>query len=212
MSVFINRVRSRVYRKGYQGFSQSDYDNAAIAIGLVDENSPTKEELNKAVDYLIDKQSSQITEARDEQSQVTETLQQQKNTTEEEPMNDESKGEITFTNNFEKAGAIQEAFTANGIAATDIEVMGISGEIESKFEDHKTFIVEALKAWRNYQIQNGEQQSDEISSVLADIRTDAANFTNRTNASMTATADYINELRAKQRQEFMAFIERVKTN
>ncbi|MEM6755184.1 MAG: hypothetical protein AAF630_19700, partial [Cyanobacteria bacterium P01_C01_bin.38] len=69
-----------------------------------------------------------------------------------------------------------------------------------------------LKAWRNYQIQNGEQQADEIQGILADIRTDAANFTNRTNASMTATANYINGLRAKQREEFLAFIERVKTN
>lgn len=210
MNAFNSRVKSRLYKKGYQGFTKYDYTKAANAINLVDENNPTKEELEKAVNYLINKQLNQITEVRKEDNQIIEPLQQEQNV--EEPMQDESKGEITFSNNFEKAGAIQEALTANGIAVTDIEVMGISGEIESKFEDHKTFIVEALKAWRNCQIKNGEQQSDEISNILADIRVDAANFTNRTNASMTATANYINELRAKQRQEFMAFIERVKTN
>ncbi len=212
MNAFNSRVKSRLYKKGYQGFTKYDYTKAANAINLVDENNPTKEELEKAVNYLINKQLNQITEVREEDNQIIEPLQQEQKEEEEEPMQDESKGEITFTNNFEKAGAIQEAFTTNGIAATDIEVMGISGEIKNKFDDHKIFILEALKAWRNYQIQNGEQQSDEISSVLADIRTDAANFTNRTNASMTATANYINELRANQRQEFMAFIERVKTN
>lgn len=209
MNLFSSRVKARLYKKGYQGFTKDDYAEAALDIGLIDENNPTKEELEKAVSHLINKQTYQLTETDEE---VTKTLSQQENTTLYKQIQDETKGEITFTNNFEKAGAIQEAFTASGIEVSDIEVMGISGDIENKFSDHKTFIVSALKAWRNYQIQNGEQQADEIQGILADIRTDAANFTNRTNASMTATANYINGLRAKQREEFLAFIERVKTN
>lgn len=208
MSKFIKRIQTALSREGIKKtYAEIREELNAIAS---DPSNPSLDDI-KQVKESLSKQPSEITEVKEHDNQVTETLQQQKET-EEELVQDENKGEITFTNNFEKAGAIQEAFTANGIAATDIEVMGISGEIESKFEDHKLFIVEALKAWRNYQIKNGEQQADEISNVLADIRADAANFTNRTNASMTATADYINELRAKQRQEFMAFIERVKTN
>ncbi|MBE9212968.1 hypothetical protein IQ247_09765 [Plectonema cf. radiosum LEGE 06105] len=209
MSKFIKRIQSSLSREGIKKTSAEIREELnAIAS---DPSNPSLDDI-KEVKESLSRQSSQITEVEEEETKDIGHVNLSKRDEDEEPMQDESKGEITFTNNFEKAGAIQEAFTANGITATDIEVMGISGEIESKFEDHKTFIVEALKAWRNYQVQNGEQQADEISEVLADIRADAANFTNRTNASMTATANYINELRAKQRQEFMAFIERVKTN
>lgn len=210
MSNFNNRVKSRLYKKGYQGFSKDDYTQAAIAIGLVDENSPTKEELNKAVDYLIDKQSSQITEVREEENQVTETLQQQKNTTKEIPMNDESKGEITFNNNFEKAGALQKAFDDNGIVASDVESVTISGRLADTFTSHGAFIVEALQAWRNYRLEEEAKETDKVQSLLADIRTDSVVAQNKVNESINATAAFINDLRAKQREEFMNFIEQVK--
>lgn len=208
MSVFVNRVRSRLYRKGYQGFSQSDYDEAAIAVELLDENSPTKEELNKAVDYLIDKQSSQITER--EESRVTVNLPELEKTTEEEPMQDESKGEITFNNKFEKAGAIERIFGDNGITASDAEMLQISGSIENTFDNEQAFIVEALTAWESYQLANIQKQSDEIRNRLASIKTNEVAAANQMAEAMNATAAFIDGVRERHRQEFMQFIERMK--
>ncbi|NJO63583.1 MAG: hypothetical protein HC836_36950 [Richelia sp. RM2_1_2] len=207
MNAFNNRVRSRLYKKGYQGFTQIDYEDAAIAIGLADENSPTKEELSKAVDYLIDKQSSQLTETDDS---VTVTLRQQENITEEEPMQDDSKGEITFTNKFEKAGALERVFNDNGIVATDAEMLQMSGSIENTFDNEQAFIVDALGAWESYQLANIEKQSDEVRNRLASIRANEVAAANQMTESMNATAEFINGVRARHRQEFTDFIERMK--
>ncbi|NJN13055.1 MAG: hypothetical protein HC815_36085 [Richelia sp. RM1_1_1] len=201
MSAFNNRVKSRLYKKGYQGFTQTDYDDAAIAIGLIDENEPTKDELTKAVDYLIDKQSSQLSEVDTDK----ETLPKL-----EEPMQDESKGEIIFTNKFEKAGAIEKVFGESGITANDAEMLQISGTIENTFDNEQAFIVEALAAWENYQLANIEKQSDEVRNKLASIRANEVQAANQMAKSMNATAEFINGVRARHRQEFTSFVERMK--
>lgn len=55
MNTFHNRVKARLYRKRYLGFTQADYTDAATSIKVIDVNNPTKEELAKGVNYLIDK-------------------------------------------------------------------------------------------------------------------------------------------------------------
>lgn len=205
MNLFSSRVKARLYKKGYQGFTKDDYAEAAFAIGLVDENNPTKEELEKAVNYLIDKQSEQLTETDEE---VNVTLWQQEPT--EELTENECFGEITFNNSFEKAGAIQKAFEDNGIVATDVEAVTISGRLADTFTSHNSFILEALQEWREYRLSEESKESDKVRRLLADIRTDSVVASNKINESINATATFINDVRAKQREEFMNFLSQVR--
>ncbi|MGB3654064.1 MAG: hypothetical protein WBA41_23035 [Rivularia sp. (in: cyanobacteria)] len=207
MNLFSSRVKARLYKKGYQGFTKDDYAEAAFAIGLVDENNPTKEELEKAVSHLIDKQTYQLTETDEE---VNLMLRQQENTTEEKQIQDETKGEITFANRFEKAGAIQKAFEDNGIVASDVEAVTISGRLADTFTSHNSFILEALQEWREYRLSEESKESDKVRRLLADIRTDSVVASNKINESINATATFINDVRAKQREEFMNFLSQVR--
>jgi hypothetical protein len=207
MSKFIKRIQTALSREGIKKtYAEIREELNAIAS---DPNNPSLDDI-KQVKESLSKQSSQITEVREEENQVTETLQQQKNITEEEPMNDESKGEITFNNNFEKAGALQKAFDDNGIVASDVESVTISGRLADTFTSHGAFIVEALQAWRNYRLEEEAKETDKVQSLLADIRTDSVVAQNKVNESINATAAFINDLRAKQREDFMNFIEQVK--
>ncbi|MGB6297244.1 MAG: hypothetical protein WBF90_13830 [Rivularia sp. (in: cyanobacteria)] len=77
---FINIVRNRLYKKGYQGFTKQEFIDCAIDLGLSDMDNPTKEELNKAVEFLIDKQLNQLSKVEEEELLVNETSQQQEET------------------------------------------------------------------------------------------------------------------------------------
>ncbi|NJN13054.1 MAG: hypothetical protein HC815_36080 [Richelia sp. RM1_1_1] len=55
MNKFHNRVKGRLYRKGCSGFTQADYDDAAIAVTVFNPNDPTEEELKKGVEHLSNK-------------------------------------------------------------------------------------------------------------------------------------------------------------
>lgn len=58
---FTNNVRTRLYKAGYQGFVKEDFTEAAIAAECDDLDNPSKEQLTRAVNYLIEKQSSKLT-------------------------------------------------------------------------------------------------------------------------------------------------------
>ena len=72
---FQNNVRTRLYKKNYQGFSQNDYLEAAKNIGCDDLDNPTQEQIKAGVQYLIDKhnQSLEITKSENSNSVLTET-------------------------------------------------------------------------------------------------------------------------------------------
>ncbi|NJM23814.1 MAG: hypothetical protein HC907_37040, partial [Richelia sp. SM1_7_0] len=122
----------------------------------------------------------------------------------------DSKGEITFTNKFEKAGALERVFNDNGIVATDAEMLQMSGSIENTFDNEQAFIVDALGAWESYQLANIEKQSDEVRNKLASIRANEVQAANQMAESMNATAEFIDGIRARHRQDFSEFIERMK--
>jgi hypothetical protein len=60
MSKFYNNVKSRLTKQGYTGFVKSDYLEAAKYLGITDLENPTTEQIKAGVDYLVNKQSSQI--------------------------------------------------------------------------------------------------------------------------------------------------------
>ncbi|KYC40709.1 hypothetical protein WA1_24010 [Scytonema hofmannii PCC 7110] len=60
MSKFYNNVKSRLTKQGYSGFVKNDYLEAAKHLGIIDLENPTTDQIKAGVDYLINKQSSQI--------------------------------------------------------------------------------------------------------------------------------------------------------
>lgn len=79
---FTNNVRTRLYKQGYQGFTKEEFTEAAIAVECDDLDSPTKEQLTQAVNYLIEKQSSKLS--------VTATLPELEKLPKEEKVVEES--------------------------------------------------------------------------------------------------------------------------
>lgn len=221
MSNFNSRVRSRLYKRGYQGFTKDDFTEAALETGVGDIEAATDEELKQAVEYLINKQSSQVVETTVEEQiedvaneNGTEAIESQTSNQQEEQVDEsakeESTGELSFTNNFEKAGAIDKVFGSSGITASDAEVLQISGNIENTFESEHEFIMQALNAWEQYQLANIDKQFDEVSGKLATIRTNEVSAVNKMAQSMSATAEFIDGVRSQHRDNFTTFIERMK--
>lgn len=206
MSKFIKRIQSALNREGIKKtYAEIREELNAIA---TDPSNPSLDDIKKVKESLS-KQSSKLSEVEEENT-VTVKPAEQVDITEEEILQDESKGEITFNNRFEKAGAIQKAFEDNGIVASDVEAVTISGRLTDTFESHSSFIVEALQAWREYRIEEENKEADKVQRLLADIRTDSVVASNKINQSINATAEFINDVRAKQRDEFMKFIKEVR--
>ena len=84
---FINNVRTRLYKQGYQGFTKDDYTDAAIAVNCEDLDDPTKEQLSEAVDYLKKKLTSQLAVA-DPTSLAVEQIPNEIDQATEEPVED----------------------------------------------------------------------------------------------------------------------------
>ena len=82
---FQNNVRTRLYKKNYQGFSQSDFLEAASSVLCDDLDNPTQEQIKAGVQYLIDKhnQSLEIPNSENTPSALTEseTTQETENST-----------------------------------------------------------------------------------------------------------------------------------
>ncbi|NJM24094.1 MAG: hypothetical protein HC907_38775, partial [Richelia sp. SM1_7_0] len=108
---FINIVRNRLYKKGYQGFTKQEFIDCAIAIGLEDMDNPTKEELNKAVEFLIDKQLNQLSKVEEEENIVNVTLPER---------------EETALTKSEKQDLVQQQSESMGITLNEQDVIAIA--------------------------------------------------------------------------------------
>ncbi|MBW4571519.1 MAG: hypothetical protein KME31_26935 [Tolypothrix carrinoi HA7290-LM1] len=61
MSKFYNNVKSKLNKKGIKGLTKTDYLLAAEHLGIEDLDNPSTEEINAGVNYLMKKQSSELT-------------------------------------------------------------------------------------------------------------------------------------------------------
>jgi hypothetical protein len=60
MSKFYNNVKSRLNKQGYTGFVKDDYTEACNAVGVINPDNPSTEQINAGVVYLISKRSSSL--------------------------------------------------------------------------------------------------------------------------------------------------------
>jgi hypothetical protein len=151
---FTNTVRNRLYKKGYQGFTKQEFIDCAIAIGLEDMDNPTKEDLSKGVDYLIDKQSSQLSKVNEEENTVTETFQQQEETA------------LTTT---EKQELVQQHSVEMGIALSEQDVIAIASNSDDQIADGVAFLQEAKGLITQYLASQVNTYREQSTQLLGEI-------------------------------------------
>ncbi|MEM7578868.1 MAG: hypothetical protein AAF316_03280 [Cyanobacteria bacterium P01_A01_bin.80] len=150
---FINIVRNRLYKKGYQGITKQDFIDCAIAIGMEDMDNPSKEHLSKAVDYLIDKQS-QLSSFEKDELLVDETSQQRQETA------------LTTT---EKLDLIQQQSEAMGITLSEQDVIAIASNSDDQIADGVAFLQEAKELITQYLANQVDVYRQQSTRLLGDI-------------------------------------------
>ena len=160
---FINTVRNRLYKKGYQGFTKQEFIDCAIALGMEDMDNPSKDDLSKAVDYLIDKQSSQLSLFEEEENTVKVTLP--------------SREETALTKS-EKQELVQQQSESMGITLNEQDVIAIASNSDEQIADRVAFLEEAKGLITQYlanQVNNYRERSAQVLGEINDVVSDAQN-------------------------------------
>jgi hypothetical protein len=160
---FINTVRNRLYKKGYQGFTKQEFIDCANALGLSDMDNPSKDDLSKAVDYLIDKQSSQLSLFEEEENTVNVTLPER---------------EETALTKSEKQELVQQQSESMGITLNEQDVIAIASNSDEQIADRVAFLEEAKGLITQYlanQVNNYRERSAQVLGEINDVVSDAQN-------------------------------------
>lgn len=174
---FINIVRNRLYKKGYQGFTKQEFIDCAIALGLSDMDNPTKEELSKAVEFLIDKQLNQLSSFESEELLVNETSQQR---------------EETALTKSDLQELVQQQSESMGITLSEQDVISIASKTNDQIVDRMAFLEEAKGLITQYlanQVNNYRERSaqvlGEINGAVNDASSQISEIDNGINQGLT---------------------------
>ncbi len=158
---FQNNVRTRLYKKNYQGFSQSDFLEAAKNIGCDDLDNPTHEQIKAGVQYLIDRhnQSLKISDSENLTEVLTEseTIQETENS--------------TAITNQQKEQLITVQAQSMGIELTETEITDISQTVSDSFTDFVSAVEtinSLIKDYAQSKFDSIEQQIDASNNNLRD--------------------------------------------
>ena len=158
---FQNNVRTRLYKKNYQGFSQNDYLEAASSVLCDDLDNPTQEQIKAGVQYLIDKynQSLEIPNSESSNSVLkeSETTQQTENS--------------TAITNQQKEQLISVQAQSMGIELTETEITDISQTVSDSFTDFVSAVEtinSLIKDYAQSKFDSIEQQIDKSNNNLRD--------------------------------------------
>lgn len=160
---FTNTVRNRLYKKGYQGFTKQEFIDCANALGMEDMDNPSKDDLSKAVDYLIDKQSSQLSLFEEEENTVNVTLPER---------------EETALTKSEKQELVQQQSESMGITLNEQDVIAIASNSDEQIADRVAFLEEAKGLITQYlanQVNNYRERSAQVLGEINDVVSDAQN-------------------------------------
>ncbi|NJN12901.1 MAG: hypothetical protein HC836_37175 [Richelia sp. RM2_1_2] len=159
---FINIVRNRLYKKGYQGFTKQEFIDCAIDIGLSDMDNPKAEELSKAVEFLIDKQLNQLSPLEEEENTVNVTLPER---------------EETALTKSEKQELVQQQSEAMGITLSEQDVIAIASNSDEQIASGVAFLKEARGLITQYlanQVNAYRQQSTQLLGDISGAVNDAS--------------------------------------
>ncbi|NJM22884.1 MAG: hypothetical protein HC836_46560 [Richelia sp. RM2_1_2] len=148
---FQNNVRTRLYKKNYQGFSQSDFLEAAKIIGCDDLDNPTHEQIKAGVQYLIDKHNQSLALTESEATQRTENS--------------------TAITNQQKEQLISVQAESLGIELSESEITDISQTVSDSFTDFVSAVEtinSSIKDYAQSKFDEVEQKIDSSNSNLRD--------------------------------------------
>ena len=158
---FQNNVRTRLYKKNYQGFSQNDYLEAAKNIGCDDLDNPTQEQIKAGVQYLIDKHNQSL-EIPDSEN-LTEAL------TESETI--QETGKSTAITSQQKEQLITVQAQSMGIELSESEITDISQTVSDSFTDFVSAVEtinSLIKEYAQNKFDSIEQKIDASNNNLRD--------------------------------------------
>jgi hypothetical protein len=150
-----------LYKKNYQGFSQSDFLEAAKNIGCDDLDNPTHEQIKAGVQYLIDKHNQSLEISNSEN--LTEAL------TESETI--QATGNSTAITNQQKEQLITVQAQSLGIELSESEITDISQTVSDSFTDFVSAVEtinSLIKDYAQSKFDSIEQQIDASNNNLRD--------------------------------------------
>jgi hypothetical protein len=158
-----------LYKKNYQGFSQSDFLEAAKNIGCDDLDNPTHEQIKAGVQYLIDKhnQSLEIPNSENFTEALTEseTIQQTENS--------------TAITNQQKEQLITVQAQSLGIELSESEITDISQTVSDSFTDFVSAVETINSLIKDY----AQSKFDEVEQKIDASNNNLRNYiNNRTNS------------------------------
>ncbi|MEM6751522.1 MAG: hypothetical protein AAF630_00815 [Cyanobacteria bacterium P01_C01_bin.38] len=158
---FQNNVRTRLYKKNYQGFSQSDFLEAASSVLCDDLDNPTQEQIKAGVQYLIDKHNQSLEISNSENTPPalveSETTQITENS--------------TAITNQQKEQLITVQAQSLGIELNDSEITDISQNVSDSFTDFVSAVEtinSLIKDYAQSKFDSIEHQIDASNNNLRD--------------------------------------------
>ncbi|NJL80289.1 MAG: hypothetical protein HC917_18300 [Richelia sp. SM2_1_7] len=157
---FQNNVRTRLYKKNYQGFSQNDFLEAAKAVLCDDLDNPTQEQIKAGVQYLIDKHNQSLEIPNSEN--LTEVLI--------ESQTIQETGNSTAITNQQKEQLITVQAQSLGIELSESEITDISQTVSDSFTDFVSAVETINSLIKDY----AQSKFDEVEQKLMLVITTCA--------------------------------------
>ncbi|MEO0841259.1 MAG: hypothetical protein AAF063_20425 [Cyanobacteria bacterium J06643_5] len=191
---FQNNVRTRLYKKNYQGFSQSDFLEAAKNIGCDDLDNPTHEQIKAGVQYLIDKHNQSLEISDSENSPAlteSETIQQTENS--------------TAITNQQKEQLITVQAQSLGIELNESEITDISQNVSDSFTDFVSAVEtinSLIKDYAQSKFDEVEQKIDASNNNLRDYIDNRTNSLQRKSIEGALTTKEVLERKSSSLKSF----------
>ncbi|NJN12808.1 MAG: hypothetical protein HC836_50185 [Richelia sp. RM2_1_2] len=167
---FQNNVRTRLYKKNYQGFSQNDFLEAAKAVLCDDLDNPTQEQIKAGVQYLIDKHNQSLEIPNSEN--LTEVL------TESETI--QETGNSTAITNQQKEQLITVQAQSMGIKLSESEITDISQTVSDSFTDFVSAVETINSSIKNY----AQSKFDEVEQKIDASNNNLRNYIDKRTTSL----------------------------
>ena len=167
---FQNNVRTRLYKKNYQGFSQSDFLEAASSVLCDDLDNPTQEQIKAGVQYLIDKHNQSL-EISDSEN-LTEALTESETTQITE--------NSTAITNQQKEQLISVQAQSLGIELNESEITDISQTVSDSFTDFVSAVETINSLIKDY----AQSKFDEVEKQIDASNNNLRNYIDKRTTSL----------------------------
>ncbi|MGI2907665.1 hypothetical protein [Tolypothrix sp. VBCCA 56010] len=204
---FTNNVRARLYKANYQGFTKEDFTEAAIAAECEDLDNPSKEQLNQAVNYLIEKQSSKLS--------VTVTLQQQEA---ELPLDKEviEESKLATIPQSQVGEMVTTKAAELGMVLSEKQVFDIADSVDSSASTFDEVLMQVEAALLSYADYSANQVDAKIDRTLTKVQERVVNRHEQSRdklaQGLTDISAALEESRSQTKSQLSGILSRLKVS